>query len=76
MGVFSPNEDKGDAYTVLLGVILVLDCSVFSPLISQQPLEQHKKMPTRMNCLDVWKLAFPIQLQLLLMSLKLSLWQV
>lgn len=33
-------------------------------------------MLTRMKCLDVLKLAFPIQLQILLMDLKLSLQQV
>ena len=44
MGAFSPSkEEGGNAYVVLLGVILDIDCSVFSPLIPQQPLEQHKK---------------------------------
>ena len=35
-----------------------------------------RKMPARANCLDVSKLAFPIQLQILLMNPKLSLWPV
>ena len=44
MGTFSPSkEEEGNDYIVLLRVILDLDCSVFSPLISQQPLEQHEK---------------------------------
>ena len=34
---------EGNDYVVLLGVILDLDCSMFSPLISQQPLEQHER---------------------------------
>lgn len=44
MGTFSPSkEEEGNDYVVLLGVILDLDCSMFSPLISQQPLEQHER---------------------------------
>ena len=44
MGTFSPSkEEEGNDYVVLLGVILDLDCSMFSPLISQQPLEQNER---------------------------------
>lgn len=44
MGAFSPSkEEEGNDYLVLRGVILDLDCSVFGPLVSRQPLEQHEK---------------------------------